>query len=262
MTGLVTYGGASLNTFVPGTRTGYIINDIDHTSFPDKVTPVLALADNDGFSPSDPSFPSKPIRISGTIVGSSESNLDTRIDAFKTIFNEDGKDLDIIYLGTSRRYIAYLTSIPVPIKHPGMYATFVINFICQPFGADTSSTSLISVANSTVGSVTVTPTIGGNAPKQKPVFTITVDSFTGDADYLQVSNDLTGQTTLVYGQGLQAGDIVVFNSITEEVTINGVRTDYYGTFITLKPGASSITFSNGFDTRSLDFDGYYYKRYL
>lgn len=264
MNGTASYNGNSLNTYSRATRVGIGVSDggIEVVSLPDKVTPVYPLADNDGNVASRATYPQKRITINGFISGSSEDNLDSRIDDFKALFNQDGKNLDIYYNGASRRYVAVVEGLPIVRRQKGLFATFTVSFICQPFGSDTSSTSLFSVSNHTSSAYTATPTVGGNAPIQLPIITITLDALTGAADYIQLANDLNGQEMLIYGLGLTAGDVLVIDSSTKVVTLNGDQVEVFGTFLTLAPGASSISYTDGFTTRTVDISATYYKRYL
>lgn len=264
MNGTASYNANSLNTYSPTTRVGIGVtkDGIDVVSMPDKVTPIAPLAANDGNVPSRATYPQKRITITGFIAGSSLDNLDSRINDFKAIFNRDSKNLDIFYNGASLRYLAVIDGIPIVHKGKGLFATYTVNFICQPFGSETSSTSLFSVSNRTVDSYTATGTVLGNAPIQLPIITITLDALTGIGDYIQVSNDLNGQTMLIYGLGLVAGDVIVIDSTTDIVTVNGDQVDVYGTFISLDPGAFSISVIDGFTTRQIDISGLYFKRYL
>lgn len=262
MNGTASYNSNSLNTYSPSTRVGISITDIQVTDLPDKITPIAPLAATDGNVPSRATYPRKRVVLEGFVAGSTENDLDARIDALKAIFSQDSKNLDIYYNGASRRYVGVVDSMPVPRRQRGMFATFTVVLTCQPFGSDTSSTSLFSAANYTSDAYTATPTIGGTAPIQLPIFTITIDAKTGAGDFIQLANDNNGQIMLIYGLGLTDGDVLVIDSVTKTVTLNGNQVDVYGTFITLEPGASSITYTDGFTTRTVDISGVYYKRYL
>lgn len=264
MNGTASYNSNSFNTYSPTTRVGIgIVKDgIDVSSLPDKVTPIYPLADTDGNVASRATYPQKKITINGFIAGSSQTDLDSRIDSFKSLFVKDGKNLDIYFNGASRRYVAVIDGLPIVRQDKPLWATFTITFICQPFGSDTSSTQLFSELNHTTSAYTATPTISGNAPIQLPIITITLDALTGTADYIQLTNDLNGQTMLLYGLGLTAGAVIVINSITKTVTVNGVQVEVFGSFITLTPGASSISYTDGFLTRQVDIVAEYYKQYL
>lgn len=194
---------------------------------------------------------------------STQDDLDSRIDAFKGLFNGKNKNLDIDYSGSTRRYIATANTISVERQQNLLFATFSVEFICtQPFGQDTSATVFWNQNNYTTAGYTATPTIGGNAPYQLPVFTITIDALTGAGDFIKVSNDNTNQDLMLYGLGLQAGDVIVIDCVNRVVTVNGTEVDYFGVFLEIEPGSSSISFSDGFDTRTVDLHAEYYKRWM
>lgn len=263
MNGDITFNSNSLQTYNRGTKVGIATNKIEHTDIPDKVASLYALADTDGSSIPSLNYPSRKISIGGAIAGSTQDDLDSRIDTFKGYFRGKDLNLDIDYNGTTRRYVATPNTVSVKRMQLALYAEFAIEFICtNPFGLDTSSTSLISDLNKTGATYTYTPTIGGTAPFQLPIFTITLDAITGAGDYLQISNDNNDQQILLYGLGLATGNVIVIDCVERTVTVNGVEVDYYGTFLELPPGASSITYTDGFTTRTVDIVASYTKRYL
>lgn len=270
MNGNISFNGNSLQTFVKyddsgdPSFVGIITNLIDHTNQPDQVAQLYALADTDGSSIPSLNYPSKKILIGGTIHGSSQANLDERIDQFKGYFNGKDKNLDITYAGGTRRYIATKNALSINREQTSLYATFRVEFVCtNPFGIDTTPTNMWALKSGfTSPTFTESPTITGSAPYQLPVITITINSFTGDADYLQISNDNNNQEILIYGQGLEAGDVVVIDCAQRTVTVDGVEIDYYGTFLELEPGVNSITYTDGFTTRNVDVAGVYTRRWL
>lgn len=263
MDGNLSYDSNSLQTYNRGTKVGINTNLIDHTDIPQAVAELMALADTDGSVIPDINYPSRSVKIGGTIHGSTQADLDSRIDTFKGYFRGKDKNLDITYAGSTRRYIATKNSVGIIRQQKVLWATFAVEFICtNPFGLDTSATSLISSLNYTSATLTSTPTIGGTAPYQLPVFTITIDALTGAGDYIQISNGLNTQEMLLYGLGLEAGDVIVIDCVNRTVTLNDIEVDYTGTFLVLEPGASSITYTDGFTTRTVDITATYVKRYL
>lgn len=263
MNGDLTYNSNNLQTFNPATNVGILTNSIEHTNIPDKIAVLYARADADGSSIPAINYPSKKVSIAGIIKGSSQPDLDSRIDTFKGYFIGKNKNLDIVYGASTRRYIATANTISVVREQKALYATFAVEFICtNPFGLDTTATSLFSELNYTSAVYTATPTIGGNAPLQMPIVTITIDALTGAGDYVQISNDDNNQQILIYGLGLSAGDVIIIDSSTRTVTLNGVSVDFLGTFLALTPGTSSITYTDGFDTRQVDITAEYYKMYF
>ncbi len=263
MDGNLLYNANSLQTYNRGTRVGINTNIIEHTDIPQAVAELMALADNDGSVIPDISYPSRTVKIGGTIHGSTQADLDTRIDTFKGYFRGKDKNLDITYAGSTRRYIATKNSVGVARQQKQLWATFAVEFICtNPFGLDTSSTSLINSQNYTSATLTSTPTILGTAPYQLPVITITIDALTGTGDYIQITNGLNTQEMLLYGLGLVAGDVIVIDCVNRTVKLNGTEIDYVGTYLVLEPGASSITYTDGFTTRTVDIVATYIKRWL
>ncbi len=263
MNGDITFNSNDLQTYSIATKLGILTNLIEHTDIPDKQASLYALADTDGSAIPSINYPSRKISIAGIIAGSTQDNLDSRIDSFKAYFLGKDLNLDIDYNGSTRRYIATPNTVSVKRQQKALWAEFGIEFICtNPFGLDNSSTSLISDLNKSGATYTYTPTVGGTAPFQLPIFTITIDALTGAGDYLQISNDNNAQQILLYGLGLIAGDVVVIDSVERTVTVNGDEVDYYGTFLELPPGASSITYTDGFTTRQVDIVASYIKRYL
>lgn len=264
MNGDLSYNSNDLQNYDPSTNVGIITNSIEHTNLPEKVMALYAMADADGSSIPAINYPSKRIVIGGVIKGSSQADLDSRIDTFKGYFNVKDKNLDIAYGASTRRYIATANTVSVVRQQNALFATFQIEFICtNPFGLDTSATDLWTTkSNFTSATFTETPTVGGNAPFQLPIFTITIDALTGDGDYVQISNDNNNQEILIYGLGLEAGDVIVIDCVERTVTVNDVEVDYYGTFLELEPGANSITYTDGFTTRTVDVAASYTKRWL
>lgn len=264
MNGDLTFNSHDLQTYSPATNTGIITNVIDHTDGPDMLMSLLALADADGSSIPAINYPSKPVALAGVIKGSTQADLDDRIDTFKGYFTGKDKNLDISYGSGTRRYIATAGTPKIQRKQNSFIAVFQVPITCtNPFGLDTSTTDLWTAKNNfTSATFTETPTVGGNAPFQLPIITITIDALTGAGDYVQISNDNNNQEMMIYGQGLEAGDVIIIDCVERTVTLNGTEIDYNGTFLELEPGANSITYTDGFTTRTVDVSAVYTKRWL
>lgn len=240
-----------------------LIDEIDYYSIPTKEVSLFKIANADRSAIPFVEYPSKGIIVTGMLLCGGSTDLDEAIDNFKNYFRAKDANLDIPWSSSTRRYIATVNRLDIKRTMSLKHAKFTLEFICtEPFGLETSSTSLLSSLNYTSSSVTYTPTIGGTAPYQLPVITITIDALTGTGDSLIISNDLNGQQMLLYGLGLAATDVIVIDCDARTVTLNGTEVDYLGTFLELEPGASSITITDGFDTRTIDYVGVYYKRYL
>lgn len=263
MNGDISFNSNSLQTYSVATHVGIITNSIEHTDLPEKVMSLYAKAAVNGSVISGINYPSRKITIAGVIKGSTQDDLDSRIDTFKTYFNGQDKNLDIDYAGGTRRYVATANVVSVVRSHISLYASFTIEFVCtNPFGLDTSTTNIINQAANTAATYTATPTIGGSAEYQLPVITITLTAITGAGDYIQITNDANDQEILIYGAGLVNGDVIVIDCVERTVTLNGDEIDYDGTFLELGLGAQSVTYTDGFTTRTVNIQGVYTKRYL
>lgn len=264
MDGGLTYNSNSLQTYDRSTKVGINTNKIKHVDMPESVAQLYQIASSSDSVVPDLEYPSKIIKLEGTIHGSSQADLDDRIDTFKGYFAQRNKNLDIVYGSGTRRYTVLKTNAAgIDREDKALFAFFSVELVCKPFGIDTSATSLWATKTGyTSATFTETPTIGGNAPYQLPVFTITINSFTGDGDYVLISNNNNNQEILIYGQSIEAGDVITIDCFNRIVTLNGNEIDYFGTFLQLEPGSASITYTDGFTTRDVDVEGEYTKRWL
>lgn len=262
MNGGLTYNTNSLQTFNRSTRVGINTNVIKHTDIPASVGELYVVANaNDSDVPNAEDV-SRLIQLGGTIHGSTQADLDDRIDAFKTIFNKRYKNLDITYGSSTRRYVAMkVNALGIDRQDKALFAKFSVELICKPYGTDTTATNILSETAYTTATKTITPTLLGSAPYQLPVFTFTLTTITGAGDYIQITNNLTGQEMLIYGLGLANGDVVVVDCVEKEVKVNGTLVDFNGSFLELETGPADITITDGFTTRSINMNGEYYKRW-
>lgn len=263
MNGDLTFNSNDLQTYNTVTQVGINTNKIDHTDIPDQIMSIFAKADANSSVIPNINYPSKKVTIRGTIHGSTQADLDSRIDSFKGYFNGKDKNLDITYSSGTRRYIATKNAISVEREDHALFARFVVEFICaQPFGVDTTATNITNQTAQTGATHTYTPTIGGSAPYQYPLITIEINTVTAGADYLQISNDNNGQDMVLYDMDFTAGDVIYIDTFERTVTINDEEVEALGTFLELEPGANSITITDGFTARNIDILVEYYKRWL
>lgn len=255
-------GDLSFNGFLLKTS-NIITNAINHTDAPEVELGLLVVANANRSAINDYDALPRKIDISGVISGTSQIDLDQRIDSFKTIFNGKNKNLDINYAGGIRRYIATKNSLSITRSGALKFAGFKVQFICtEPFGLDVAPTVLINQSAITTSTFTATPSFGGTAPYQLPKFTITINSLTGTGDYIQLSNNANNQSIIILGQSIANGNILIIDNEMREVLKNGSRIDYSGVFFEMDLGNASITYSDGFATRNVNIYAEYFKRYL
>jgi hypothetical protein len=232
---------------------------IEHASLPAKEAQLYALAHGNKSTIPYVNYPNKSIRVSGKVIGSSVSNLDTLLDTFRGYFRGTDKNLDIGYGGSTRRYIATVNAIS--IDRPGglQYANFDIEFICtEPFGRNTTAASALTATGRTAAAYTDDHTFLGTAPFQLPIITITITAVTGGTGFLKFANSGNGQGILITGQTFAADDIVIINCEEKSVTLNGEDIDFIGAFPEFPPGDQSFSYTDGFTTRTFDIDVDYY----
>lgn len=263
MTGAVLFNTNSLQTFDYTTRVGILTDNIDYASLPQKVVNMYALAHANASTIPFINYPSKSIKITGTIVGSTPSDLDARLDSFRAILSAKDKNLDITTNGVARRFTATVNTISITISQNKKYATFSIEFICIiPFGSDTSTTTALTAAGRTLNSYTDNYTFLGSAPVQLPKVTITLTavSATG-SQQMYWGNSGTGQSIIIT-RNWTTGDVVVIDCDQRTVTVNGVPVDYAGAFPEFVPGGGSMIYGDTFNSRTMTENVVYYKRYL
>jgi hypothetical protein len=235
---------------------------IPHESGPDKTMEAFALAHANLSVIPFIDYPSKTIILAGEIVGSSITDLDSRIDSFKSYFNNAGANLDIGWAGSTRRYIATAKE-PIINRDGGLaHANFTVVFMCTtPFGMDTSTTPIVNATGRTLSGYSDNFTVAASAPEQLPVITYTLTAFTG-TNPLSVTfgNSANGQS-LVINRTWTAGDVVVIDCGAKTVKINGVLFDASGAFPVFGSGAQTITYTDGFTTRTFNVNIVYTARY-
>lgn len=252
MDGGITYDSNSLQTFNPATRVGIVTNSIEHTDLPAKDAAMFGLANRNQSVIPYVGYPAKKVTIAGVIKGSTQADLDSRIDTFKGYFNGKDKNLDIVYNGTTRRYIATANSISIKREQKALWATFSIEFVCpQPFGRNTTATVAVNQAARAASSYTDPHTFLGSAPFQLPKLTVTYATITGGASYVSWGNSTNGQGITITDQTWINGDILEIDCEAQTVKKNGVEIDFLGAFPEFAPGNQSFTYSDGFTTRSM-----------
>lgn len=237
--------------------------EISHENNPNKDAPMSPLAHSNRSNIPFVNYPSRSIRISGKIIGSSIADLDSRIDDFKAYFLGTDRNLDIDYDSGTRRYIA--TANAVSIDRPGglSYANFSVEFICtRPFGRNTSSTDALSETGRTNAAYTDPHTFVGNAPFQLPIITITLTAVTGGTGFLSFSNNGNGQGITITGQTFANGDVIEIDCEEKTVKLNDELIDFMGAFPEFPPGDQSFSYSDGFTTRTFSINVDYYPYFL
>lgn len=244
----ISFGGNSLQT------ANIITQQISHESIPVKDAKLYALAHASASVIPFVSYPSRNISVAGTVIYNTVSGLDSGLDTFRGYFTGANQNLDIDYEGTTRRYTATVNKIDISRPRGLTYADFSIDFMTtQPFGQDVVSTPVLIVNGRTSTPYSDNFTFSGSAPYQYPIFTYTLNSGTGlTSASVVIGNNVSGQQITVSRTWL-AGDVLVINSLTGTVTVNGISVAYSGAFPAFAPGAGQMTYSDTFTTRNFNY---------
>lgn len=253
----VTFNGLSLQS------TNIFVNDIDDGSLPTRQVSIFTLAHANASKVPYDSFPTKTISVKGTMRSDTIANFDTLLDTFKASLVGVEKNLDVDYAGTTRRYIATVNSMT--LSRPGglTYGEFAIQFLCSsPFGTAISATTLLNVTGRTAATYSDSISIGGTAPWQRPIYTITLTAVTSTGQQtVNVSNAANGQQISVT-RAWVAGDTMTIDTSTKSVKVNGVETDYSGAFPELATGSQTVAYSDSLTTRTFSYSIAYNPMYL
>ena len=203
----------------------------------------------------------KIINSRGHIIGSSVSDLDSRIDALKENLVGENLDLDIGYAGGTRRYRATVKKIEINREHfNGSWCPFAIEFICtDAFGKDTSTTS-VSQDNNTTSPFSKTFTMGGSIGAY-PI--ITLDFTSGNnVTAVKIKNTTTGDfITITRSFAYPVASLVIdCNAMTVEV--DGIDEDFTGVFPEFIIGSNEVEVTVTGSPFDIDLDITYTKLYI
>ena len=252
----ITFDGNDLQT------ANILTASIDHESIPVKDAKIYGFAHANRSAIPFINYPSRVIRVSGKVIGSSIADLDSRLDTFRGYFRDKDSNLDIDYNSSTRRYIATLNALS--IERPGglTFANFSAEFVCtQPFGQNTSTTSALSATGRTSATYADVHAFLGSAPFQLPVITITINSVTGGDSFLSFTNDANDQGITIVAE-FAASDVIEIDCKNRTVKINGTEVDFLGAFPEFEPGSQTMDYADGFSARNFNIDVDYYPMFL
>lgn len=204
----------------------------------------------------------KIIPVKGMLLGTSQANCDAMIDTFNQHMMKSGKNLDLGYAGSTRRYVCTPRKARTIRPHRGSYwADFEVEFEATEYGKDTTTTTIQASSANTSASRTIAATVGGSAKEQLLRFQITVTAATGlTTKTIGIENDTTGELLTVTRTWV-VGDVLIVDIASGTVQVNGVDVDFNGPLMRFEPGAHNILITNDFTTRTLTTVIDYIKRY-
>lgn len=217
------------------------------------------LSFQDGFEVLRSYWRSRTIILEGTLDATSSDHLGTLLDTLKSNLSGINKNLDIDYAGGTRRFKGTLTKLEAPEDFYNItHLPYTAEFLCQPFGYATTNVS-ITASDVTAGTHTETFTVTGTY-KPQPIITITFTAESG-ATAVSVENETTGET-IVIEQNFSVDDVLVINTETQKVTLNGTQIDFSGPMIDFDIGSNTVNIDVSSTSHTYDLDITYNPRYL
>jgi phage-related protein len=235
----VTYNSFNLATTNYSANPAYLARIKQVYSAPTISTQSESIATRNGSKFLNRYYTAKTITIEGSITANSLSSLQAAIDAMQRALLTPQANLDIGYENGVRRYVATPTNVQFP--HTGknaMTIDFAVDFLCSfPFGAGLINDSFSS-SGITVSPHNLTSTYNGTAPLN-PIFTLTINSQT-NMTQAQIEYVQGNQSVIISPATFADGDIFIINTLTGDVTQNGLDIEFTGFLPELLPGSATI----------------------
>jgi hypothetical protein len=255
----ISFNGTSLQTNNIHTRS------IDHESLDTREVQFQRLGARDGAKLVDDTFAPKVIRLSGIIIGSSQSDLEDRIDDLKMAVMGREKNLDIAYVSGTRRYKATCTKYSFSrdyynITFAGWEAEFTVSD--PPFGTPLDTTTIeYSAITQAIGTWETNGTFAGTY-RPFPIIKMTVNSETSLGQIAFTNSDTAQQIKVAPASGYSAGDVLLINTTDYTVTINGTAVDYEGVIPDFVQGGNNFVVSFIGTAWNVTMKLIYYELYL
>jgi len=236
MAGTIKFDGVDLLT------TDYNPRFIKHESSPDIQLDVMDLANEDGAVQISDRTGSKIITTQGILVGTSESDLEAKIDAFKELFRRVNKVLYINWNGTSRQYIASCRLHSFDRDHFNIgYVPWTAEFLVPTGIAEASTESNLEGYLFTTWEYDATAlNFLGSAPPLPRISVTGYDAASSNALGIEIKNTDTGER-MVYTRagGITQNIPVVFDCRLKTVAGDIAPSNYYGVFPKFLPGIAN-----------------------
>jgi len=220
------------------------------------------LARSDLAKVSSAFYTKKSIVVQVGITRATRDLVEQSVDSLMTILQATEKYLVIKQSGSTRKYTCTYQSTNMKIDG-GSYVEMQLVFeTSDHFGYDINPTLLLQVTGFTSGQSTNAITVGGSAPWQVPVITITMSSVAGSGTRaIIVGNGATGQAVTI-SRSWTAGDVIVINASTQSIKVNGAEVTSSGAIPEFAPGVNYLTYTDNFTARTFSLTAVYNKRYV
>lgn len=232
-------------------NSGITVSGLGAYNTPPRDIQIENIAGADGGILVESRYRSKAIPVSGTIMGDTQLELETRIQTFKRALNKSQKELRITDEGDYMTLIATPGPITI-IRERGLTrAEFAFEFMCaDPFATFGVETTLLST-NVTATGQTYAIDVGGSY-KTEPSILITLNTVAGAGDRTVAIQNGKTFAGITVDRTWANGDELEIDSGALTVKVNGVETEYTGLFPSWEAGLGSVYFNDSFTSRDID----------
>ena len=228
-------------------NTTYIPRYVKHESAPERDLNIFSLARETGGVLVSEKYGSKKITLTGYLIGTSKSDLETKIDSFKELFSRVEKNLDVDWEGSTRRYVATCSSHTFDRDYFHLdFVPWSAEFIVAGgVGTDTSPTTYKSTELLTENPKSYSVVFGGSSDA-KPVITLSIGTIFAHAVGVSVEKEDTGEMIVYNKQNkivFTPGQSVIVDFSQKNVTLGGVAQPFYGIFANFDNQTSTLKIS-------------------
>ena len=220
----------------------YISENTTQDSAPDRVLSSFKIARRDGEKLVSTFWGKKEIDINGYIVGTSQADFEAKADTLKGLLATQAANLDIVYNGVTRRYVA--TAIEVKVNRDSYnidWAPYSVKFLVPlGIGSDTVEIHILNKAGIVATTDTEIITFGGSY-NPKPRHLIWINT-RGNADVVRLKNTVTGEYMDICLDGIYDGGWIQIDENLQTVTSTTTNpsTVYSGVFPSTLVGANTF----------------------
>lgn len=227
-------------------NTTYIPRFMKHESAPERFLDMADLSREDGMILISERYGIKTIPLQGVLVGTSVSDLETKINTFKELFSRVSKNLDIDWAGGTLRYVANCLTHHFDRDHFNlMFVPWTAEFVVVGgVGEDTTETTLEDssfTASSKIGAWTFA---GSSRPK--PRITVKCGVAATDPKGLSIKNTDTGERIIITRiTGFGANKDFEADCRLKTTKYDSIERGFYGVFPLFQVGANNYEIKIG-----------------
>jgi hypothetical protein len=181
------------------------------------------------------------IMLRGVIVGTSQSDVEQKIDTFKELFSRPQKNLDITWGGSTRRYVATCERHDFDRDHFNiLFVPWTAEFIVpEGTGEESSETTLLNNQSFQATSYSAVATFAGSAKPKPRIRVKCASAATGPKGFSIENTDDGSKIIITRAAGFGAGKYFEIDSRLKTVKYDGDEIPFFGIFPKFKVGANN-----------------------